>query len=400
VVLPAHAQPPATASPPAVTLVQTQSWAEFTNANGRWTIFLRCLGPRAHRRYPVTVGPGYIARVVRTSDDVLVTNDERRVGGGNAPGNGGLGEFSWHGARRNGRYFDYNHAWSVDGRTCSFDGWALGHLFRPIVGVYATRVWEPPQVVDGEGRLGIDVYLRDTKGPLLRVRYEYRVLTDVVKANVSVTELTQLAYVKEPKLLAAVQAGGYTRMAVFDADGKVARNSLETNRDSGWKSFECLWMGVNAYLHSGQCDDPGRERVRFDFGDYWTGTDGRCAGKCLNVVMRAARRDGTPVPWEGSGYGLDGWAVASASRTPYAPTDSRLDGVKWSCKGRSPGARIVRRWELVGYTRTSLGSYSNATAMFHGWEGGRGFGDCEPQSRRFGPRGETWSVAAEYWFGD
>jgi hypothetical protein len=74
--------------------------------------------------------------------------------------------------------------------------------------------------------------------------------------------------------------------------------------------------------------------------------------------------------------------------------------MRWSCKAASSGAQIVRRWELVGYSKTVLGQYAPATAMFHGWEGGRGFGDCEPQSRRFGPRGETWSVAAEYWFGD
>ena len=390
--------PPAAPSAPVVTFAQTDNRVEFANANGRWTIFLRCLGPRAHRRFPVTVGPGYIARAVRTADDALVTNDERRVGGGNAPGNGGLGEFSWHGARRNGKFFDYNHAWSIDGRICSYDGWALGHPFRPIVGVYAVRVWGPPTIVDDEGRLGIDVFLRDTKGPLLRVRYRYRILAEVVKADISVTELTRSAYVKEPKLLAAVQAGGYTRMVVFDGNGNVAQSTLEQNRDSGWRSFDCMWMGVNAYEHSGQCDDHARERVRFDFGDYWSGADGHCAGKCLNVLMRAARRDGTTAPWEGSGFGLDGWAVASGSRRPYAGTDSRLDGVTWNCKSPSPSAAIVRRWELVGYTKTSLGGYSAATAMFHGWEGGRGFGDCEPQSRLYGPRGETWSVAAEYWF--
>jgi hypothetical protein len=381
--------------------VQTRDWTQFENANGRWTIFTRCLGPRAHRRYPITVGPGYVARAVRKADGVLVTNDERRAGGGNAPGNGGLGEFSWHAARRGGPFFDYNHAWSVDGRNCALDGWALGRPFRTYVGVYASRVTDGPAVVDDEGRLGVDVFLRDVDGPLVRVHYEYRVLADVVNAAISVTELARgSAYVKEPKLLAAVSGGGYTRMAALTADGALARSSLEPNRDGGWSSYDCTWMGVNAYQHSGQCDDRARERVRFDFGDYASGADGRCDGRCLDVTMRAVRRDGTLAPWEGSGAGLDGWAVASASRRAYAPRDSLLDGVRWNCKGGEPSATIVRRWELVGYTKNRFGLYDAATAMFHGWEGGRGFGDCEPQSRLFGPPGETWTVSAQYWFGD
>ncbi len=44
-------------------------------------------------------------------------------------------------------------------------------------------------------------------------------------------------------------------------------------------------------------------------------------------------------------------------------------------------------------------AYVAATAMFPAWEGGRGYGDCEPLSRAFGLRGETWSVVASYWFG-
>src|SRR2546421_12686271 len=80
----------------------------FANRDGRWTIFLRCLGPRAHGGRNLTVGPGYVARVVRGSDGAVITNDVRPVGGTNAPGAGGLGELGWHGARRHGRAFGYD----------------------------------------------------------------------------------------------------------------------------------------------------------------------------------------------------------------------------------------------------------------------------------------------------
>jgi hypothetical protein len=86
------------------------------------------------------------------------------------------------------------------------------------------------------------------------------------------------AFVKEPKLLVAVDGGGYTRMVVLDRAGRVARNALERNRDGGWSSDACVWMGVNAREHTGQCDAVDRLRVRFDFGDYASGADGRCGG--------------------------------------------------------------------------------------------------------------------------
>jgi hypothetical protein len=318
---------------PDVTFVQTPDWVQFTNRNGAWTIFTRCLGPRAHDRYPVTVGPGYIARAVRTVDGVLVTNDERRAGGANAPGNGGLGGFGWHGARRNGPTFDYNHAWSIDGRTCAGDGWARGRPFRPGIGVDRSSVVEEPSVVDGVGHLAVDVWLRDVDGPLLRLRYRYVVEPDVVTMQLRIIELSRglPAFVKEPKVLAAADGGGYTRMVVFDSDGRIAHNRLSENHDGDWRSYDCMWMGSNAYVHTGQCDAPARDRVRFDFGNYASGAEGYCNGRCLDVTMEALSPTGQAVPWEGSGYGLDGWALASAARRPYAPRDSKLDGVRWSC---------------------------------------------------------------------
>ena len=100
-------------------------------------------------------------------------------------------------------------------------------------------------------------------------------------------------------------------------------------------------------------------------------------------------------PWE-SGRGLDGWAVASSDRRAYAGEDSANDGVRWSCKAHDTANGLVRRWELGGGPRNAAGAYMAANFMFPAWEGGRGFGDCEPLSRTYGPRGESWTVLATY----
>jgi hypothetical protein len=338
----------------------------FGNLGGRWTIYTGCTGG---------AGPGYVARVVR-SDGVIVTDDRGRTGGSNRPGNGGLGEFGWHGARRHGPSFDYDFAWTIDGRTCGG------------VGVGGASVVEQPRVVDGVGRLTVDTFLRDnhvvSAQPMMRVRYRYRVDAHAVHVAIGVTELCAngdcgwqgRAFLKEPKLQASVTGGGYSRLVVLDADGAVASDGSDGRRSP------CVWAGTDARRHTGQCDDPRRETVRFEGPEV----------TALNVRMTAV--DGL---WQ-SGRGLDGWAVASAGRRAYARVDSGLDGVRWGCKTGSTASARVRRWELGGGAKRA-GRYVSASAMFPAWEGGRGFGDCEPLARAFGPRGESWNVLATYWFG-
>ena len=337
----------------------------FRNLDGTWTIFTDCTDG---------VGPGYIARVVR-SDGAVVSNDRYRTGGSNKPGNGGLGEFGWHGARRHGRSFDYDYAWTVDGRTCGE------------VGVERADVLEPSRIVDGIGHLTVDVFLKDghvhAAKPMIRVRYRYRIHPRSVRVAIGVTELCGdgrcgwrgRAFVKEPKFQASVTGGGYSRLVVLAAGGRVARNVLEH------RGTECVWAGVDARHHTGQCDDPDREVVRFEGPGV----------PALNVRMTAVG-----ALWE-SGRGLDGWALASSARPAYARADSYLDGVSWSCKSHSTASGMLRRWELGGGAKRN-GRYVAASAMFPAWEGGRGYGDCEPLSRVFGPRGESWNVLATYWF--
>src|SRR5262249_5855615 len=138
------------------------------------------------------------------------------------------------------------------------------------VGVAGAAVVDPPRVVDGVGRLTVDVVLRDNHvapaQPMVRVRYRYRFHARVVRVAIGVTELCRdgecgwhgRAFVKEPKLQASVTGGGYSRLVVVDANGHVARNRLEH------PGRACVWSGVDARLATGQCDDPQRQRVRFE----------------------------------------------------------------------------------------------------------------------------------------
>jgi hypothetical protein len=348
----------------------------FRNRDGAWTVFTRC------RPGAMTVGPGYVARVVRF-DGVTVTNDIRRPFPMQAPGFGGLGGFGFHASRSHGRAFDYDYAWHVNGRTCG------------PVGVIRSSVVEEPAVDDGIGRLTVDVFLGDNQvsssRPLVRVRYRYRFLADEVHAAITITQLCRAgrcgwgrrAFLKEPKLVAAVNGGGYRRQVVLDSRGRIAQNRIEGYR--GDRS--CAWAGTDPLRRTGHCDDDDRTTARFDFGP-----SRPCARRCLLVRMTAVGG-----PWE-SGRGLDGWAVAASARTAYAPEDSATDGVRWACKAHNTANGIVRRWEMGGGPMNAEGAYTAANFMFPAWEGGRGYGDCEPLARTYGGRGESWTVLATYAF--
>jgi hypothetical protein len=235
----------------------------------------------------------------------------------------------------------------------------------------------------------IDVLFKDNhiapRDPLVRVRYRYRVMPTRVHAAVNVTEFCGAgrcgwegrAFVKEPKLAARVNGGGYERITILDVRGHVARNRIEHTGEA------CTWRGTDARHQTLQCDDDARAVVRFE---------GRSV-PALNVRMTAVGAQ-----WE-SGRGFDGWARASGARLPYAARDSAVDGRRWSCKGATPASPLLRRWEAGGGTKDARGRYLAAAAIFPAWEGGRGFDDCEPASRAFGPRGETWTALASYWFG-
>jgi hypothetical protein len=336
-----------------------------TNGDGTWTVRTRCSSSRR-----VTVGPGYVSRL-EIADGAILVEDLRRSGTLNDPDFGGLGAFGWHHARgRPGRLrFTGSNAWEISGRMCA----GRNHGF----GVVGAGLVEPPEHDADAVTFGVDVLFSDAytyPRPLLWLSYRYRVEPDVVRVRVEVLPLCprgrcgatrDLAFVKEPKLVAHLVGGGFARMSTFRHDGSLA----------------CIYLGGGGVrgpiLDTGQCGDPERALLRFDHGSATSGADGGCsdATPCLDVGV-----EGT----------FDLWAHAAAAEAPAFPRDTgSIDGVVWKCKGGSPASQDVRRWETTGRFDRA-GRYTSLGGIFPAWEGGRGGYDCEPLARPFPRAGATY----------
>lgn len=140
---------------------------------------------------------------------------------------------------------------------------------------------------------------------------------------------------------------------------------------------------------------------------------------CFTVVMRAYDPDNLPTKTDWTGgigarwmkppvRGLDTWAQTSKMRKQASANDKAagtLNNMPWHCYNGKTNATDVRRWEIAGrkagtpaqiQARTSkkvirerrtyyknIWPYIVSAVMFHGWEGGNGFTDCEPLYKAF-----------------
>jgi hypothetical protein len=344
---PAQLPAPLPAQPPA----EPADRVVLANAQGRWTVFTRCI--------PGVVGPGYVARL-ETSDGLVLVDDELGPGTLNDTDFGGLGAFGWHHARGlpGELRFNADNAWEVSVRTCAHANAGFG--------VVGSRVLERNST-----SLEVEVDLSDGftyPEPLMRVSYRYLLEPEALRSWVTVTELCadgrcgrtdERAFLKEPKLVAHAGAP-YGRLDVLDGAGAVVC------------SGEPGGPVVGPILRTRQCDDPGRSLVRFS----------PCAPTCLEVEAGG---------WDGAADGFDAWAVRAATRpAAFAVDTPSIDGVLWPCHGGNPSGPMMRRWELAGRRGGSLG------VLLPAWEGGRGGYDCEPLARTFGPQGETWRASLVY----
>jgi hypothetical protein len=352
------------------------------NDQGEWWIAKQCIGsphwrPLAER----TTGPGYVY-LVRQGGRVIVEDKGEPIlddanGGRNPYGSsGGLGSFAYQHARGIPPFaFDRRggtNTWWVSSRICAGD-----HPQTPGFGVSERCCRVSPVRWDDDGalRFSIDVDLRTPwQDPILRLRYEYVFAAEAVRLRTTVRSLCteptcgdapHQHFVKEPKFTAQVAPPTTGALAVLDV----------------WGTELARWPGGHPRKGTGQADQPSRDSVVF-------------TGPGLKVVARGATGS-----WEGSGSGLDAWAVAA---TTFVPAPSAGDGpapvhyatgkdTRWDCNGASPGADGVRQWELVG----GAPGYPLA-AFFHGWEGGVGHNDCEPLARHFPPPSLAFENYFEY----
>ena len=435
---------------PGVTWSENPTAIRFRNADGVWTIYKRCFDATVDgRRY--TVGPGYIAQLERNGvkivDDFRGRTDTWSPGFINAV-NGGLGTFGWHHARGpvNGtpagddpttgavEMATGRNPQVIEGRMCAATN--DGH------GVYARNWYAPTRVSPTKVHYTMDVWLRDRYGntgvgpldaAIARIRYRYTFQRSSVSLWALVTTYAApnaagTPFVKEPKFTALTRGGGFVRMAVFNgADGREFAVAMARGAPEG-----------TAVLHTDHSSADGRKRVRWDFESKLTEGSAGCtsARPCMNVVARSFPTAPTPAGilrnehasnWEGSGVGLDRWAVLSTDRDKAYPRDTWGDNSLSLCKTpprsseddlngdrkidayetskaserAAPDMDQVREWELAGWKSGPVKSpYQAALTLFPGWENGRGGWDCEPLQRAFGPPGESWGSYFSYSLND
>lgn len=435
---------------PAVTWSQDSTAIRFRNADGIWTIYKRCFDSVADGRRR-TVGPGYVAELERNGvkivDDFRPRTDTWSPGYINAV-NGGLGTFGWHHARGpvNGTPAGDDPTTSavevgigrspqvIEGRMCAATNGGYG--------VYARNWYGPTRKSPTTVHYTMDVWLQDQygdtgEGPfgdaIARVRYRYTFRRSSVSLWALVTTYAEpnaagVPFVKEPKFTALTRGGGFVRMAVFNGpDGRDFAVAMASGAPEG-----------TAVLHTDHSSADGRKRVRWDFESKLTEGTAGCtkATPCMNVVARSFPTASTPTGilrteqasnWEGSGVGLDSWAIRSAGRNKAYPRDTWGDNSLSLCKTpprdpeddlngdhkidayetskaserAAPDMDQVREWELAGWKSGPIKSpYQAALTLFPGWENGRGGWDCEPLQRAFGPKHESWGSYFSYSLND
>jgi hypothetical protein len=307
---------------------------------------------------------------------------------------------------------------------------------------------------DGSAWLKIAVTLGDPDQSVVTVTRIYNFTSTNVRVWAKVTELATpnahgTPFVKEPKFGVALRgAANFKREVWFSPkDGSstlgAQPNAIQTTGQIEFPQANLKTMEAGGGTH---------ERVEWDYGT------ANCA-TCMNAVMRAyplnrkgdltaglmsqlwRNTPGQKIPAEG----LDAWALASAARNSSYDRETWSDGVLSQCTSEvaisaipdlngngiyaddpsnpdladialfsetvNPGTGNSRQWELSGgWTAGDPASgtnvpidpvpyYTASGALFHGWEGNRGRGDCEQKEVAFGPKGESYATFESYSIG-
>ena len=361
-----------TAFAPQVRVVRDDAHALVVrNGQAEWSIAKRCTS---------TAGPGYVY-LLRRGGSLVVDDEEEPIlddpnGGRNPYGaSGGLGSFAYqhsrgmppfHFSARGG-----TNSWWVSGRICAGEHPQAKRDFG--VSRRCCRVSPLSWDETGALRWSIEIPLRTPwQDPILRLRYEYVFTRDTVTQRTSVRsacfnptcgDAPYEHFAKEPKFTMQVVPVAGDSLAAYDTAG------TEIGR----------WLGGHPRKGTGQVADDSRAAVRFS-----------ASGLRISTGL-----------WEGSGSGLDAWAVdAAASPRPPSAEDGPAPvhwatgaETTWGCNGGSPAGADVRRWELVGGA-----SGFPLAAFFHGWEGGVGHNDCEPAARHFPPPSASFENVFELSF--
>lgn len=148
--------------------------------------------------------------------------------------------------------------------------------------------------------------------------------------------------------------------------------------------YECSYTPrADATQNTGHCFYNRRVRTRIDYGA--GSTAGGCnttSQRCFNVVSRAYPLTGLDVVpglgaanWEGSGLGLDQWAIDASGYTAGGSGGCGVEGTTVT----DTGDQLARSWEYAVRKQTGDSHFDAAGVMAKAWE------DCTHGSRCRGP---------------
>jgi len=383
-----------------VTLIDNGTSVTFHNQDGDWTIWKQCVVVNGVDM----IGPGYIGRFVTTAGYTAV--DGYGAGGGRqftAATEAGLGIFGYTESRGAVTTGDWSNVWDMSNRACAAEngGFGVKSATTPGYGIDSS----------GHGYYDQDVLLGDgwTTDKQVWVRYHWRfdnsnvrLYTMVVQdcANGSCGSDSRTVYIKAPMFVNNVSNGQFSstrpnHISTFTSDGKYIAstedNSKYPNDPKVWvkcsdltdvtatncvdAGYDCTWKppaGINPGQTTAHCFYDSRARTRLDYGNGTIAAGCNTSSQlCFNVIARSYPVTGLDVApggsafnWEGSGIGLDRWAVNAASDPAAGSAGCGIEGSNVT----DPSAQLARNWEYPLTTTSGARSFASVSIFDKAWD--------------------------------
>lgn len=396
---------------PPVTMTDTTDYVTFSNDDGAWTIYKRCVGTNS----PTGVGPAYISRYVTSRNQTAVDG----VGKGGSgefvhPDRGGIGIFGYFQARGNPPWVDEDDetddtAWNISLRRCGADPGQNG---------FGVRSWSTPTYrVDATGgHYSQDVSLGDGWTPeVVEVKYRWHFTSYGVHLYAAVIERCPngscgagapgTAYIKAPQFVTNINGplmpeqhnpSKPKHISTFESGGKWLGSTctVSDQRNCTHAGYQCEWDVPGSSSPegvTGKCYADARGRVRIDYDE--TTTRGDCdgsGGDCFNIVARALEVTGGPEPeptnatsrWESSTpVGFDYWARVADGRSSAGAAGCPLEGADPHVTSLEDFRS--RNWEY-GVITDNAGRIDKVSIGAKAWDGCQNYYDASAFFRRFG----------------
>lgn len=400
----------------------------FQNADGAWTIWPQCVPDGSGGDL---IGPGYIGKFV-TSAGYTAVNGYGAGGGAQwtNPAEAGLGIFGYF-ESRGAPASDWSNVWQISDRACASEnnGFGVKSATTPSYGIDA----------GGHGYYDQDVLLGDAfvSTDVIKVRYHWRFDDSNVRLYTAVIQDCpsgscgtdpRTVYVKSPMFVNNISgrfsSTAPTHISTFNSSGVyIASTTTEFNKsvipnqsmtntcaqlsDSTPSncvngSYECTWKpgpNVTPGNTTGHCFYDTRARTRFDYGNGSIAAGCNTSTQlCFDVVARAypvsngdAQPGAAAANWEGSGLGLDQWAV-NAQNDPAA--GSAACGIEGS-QVTNPADQLARDWEYPVNTG-STANFTNMEVLDKAWDNCTSGPDASSLFRRLEAAGQAYGAFFSY----